>query len=156
MRTKAVLFAFAFLCALSVHAQSYGVTYTPCDASCKNAGVDYLIPDPNFHDYGIMLLPFTPADWRFGAIEIPATNIGGTLQLVQEQHSAGPIAPKAAPLVTAVAEPRTLIERAYAATAILYSQTEDGGMRMRCTATAYEKSGDVYKFVSAAHCVGED
>ena len=60
------------------------------------------------------------------------------------------------PITLQKVESRTLIERAYAATAILYSQTEDGGMRMRCTATAYEKSGDVYKFVSAAHCVGED
>lgn len=42
------------------------------------------------------------------------------------------------------------------ATAILYSQDEQGGMQMLCTVTAFAKDGDTYKFVSAAHCVGND
>ncbi len=36
---------------------------------------------------------------------------------------------------------------------LLYSQGEDGGMAMHCTATAYEHSGKAYKFLTAAHCV---
>jgi hypothetical protein len=46
-----------------------------------------------------------------------------------------------------------LAKRVYAAVTLLYSQDESGGMRMHCTATAYRKTGDVYRFVSAAHCV---
>lgn len=42
------------------------------------------------------------------------------------------------------------------ATALLYGQTEDGGYVMLCTATAYEKNGETYRFVTAAHCVAED
>ena len=36
---------------------------------------------------------------------------------------------------------------------LLYSQTESGSMEMRCTATAYKKIVDGYRFVSASHCV---
>lgn len=43
-------------------------------------------------------------------------------------------------------------ETFYPATAILYSQDSQGGMSMRCTATAIEKDGDAYTFVTAAHC----
>jgi hypothetical protein len=50
----------------------------------------------------------------------------------------------------------TFTEKAKAATAILFSQNENGGMVVRCTATAFDKHGDKYTFVSAAHCVGED
>lgn len=39
---------------------------------------------------------------------------------------------------------------------LLYSQTEEGSMRMRCTTTAYAKEHNGYMFVSAAHCVGDD
>lgn len=42
------------------------------------------------------------------------------------------------------------------ATALLYGQTDRGSYIMLCTATAYEKKGDVYHFVTAAHCVAED
>jgi hypothetical protein len=42
------------------------------------------------------------------------------------------------------------------ATALLYVQLEDGSMRMMCTATAFEKKGDLTYFVSAAHCLSED
>jgi hypothetical protein len=42
------------------------------------------------------------------------------------------------------------------ATALLYVQMEDGTMRMMCTATAFEKNGDLTRFVSAAHCLAED
>lgn len=42
------------------------------------------------------------------------------------------------------------------ATALLYAQDESGGLSMRCTATAFKKDGDTYRFVTAAHCVGED
>jgi hypothetical protein len=41
----------------------------------------------------------------------------------------------------------------YAASAILYAQEADGGMKMRCTATAFEKVDNGYHFVSASHCV---
>lgn len=44
----------------------------------------------------------------------------------------------------------------YPATALLYSQDTDGGMKMRCTATAIEKHEDGYTFVTAAHCGAED
>jgi len=44
----------------------------------------------------------------------------------------------------------------YPATALLYSQTAEGGMQMRCTATAIEKTGDGYIFVTAAHCGAVD
>src|SRR6185437_16409846 len=46
-----------------------------------------------------------------------------------------------------------LVERAKHATALLYSQAENGGMAMRCTATAFAKSSTGYDFVTAAHCV---
>jgi hypothetical protein len=42
------------------------------------------------------------------------------------------------------------------ATALLYAQTEDGGFKMMCTATAFERSGKKYRFVTAAHCVASD
>lgn len=38
----------------------------------------------------------------------------------------------------------------------LYSQDEQGGMRMTCTATAYKKILNGYRFASAAHCVEGD
>lgn len=40
----------------------------------------------------------------------------------------------------------------FPATALLYSQDESGGMHMRCTATAIEKTDATYTFVTAAHC----
>lgn len=42
------------------------------------------------------------------------------------------------------------------AVGLLYAQDSSGGMSMRCTATAYEKTETGYKFVSAAHCIGDD
>lgn len=42
------------------------------------------------------------------------------------------------------------------ATALLYAQTEDGGFKMMCTATAFEKKGKMTRFVTAAHCLAED
>lgn len=47
-------------------------------------------------------------------------------------------------------------DRVKRATAILFSQDENGGMAMRCTATAFEKAGDTYRFVTASHCIGSD
>lgn len=44
----------------------------------------------------------------------------------------------------------------YKATALLYSQSFDGAMNMRCTATAIEKDDSGYTFVTAAHCVCSD
>jgi len=44
----------------------------------------------------------------------------------------------------------------YPATTLLYSQDSEGGMRMRCTATAIEKNKTGYVFVTAAHCACED
>jgi S1-C subfamily serine protease len=54
------------------------------------------------------------------------------------------------------AENTPLVNQAYGATALLYSQSEDGGMHMRCTATAFEHDKDGYYFASAAHCVATD
>jgi S1-C subfamily serine protease len=42
------------------------------------------------------------------------------------------------------------------AVVILLGQTESGGLQALCTATAFEKDGKTYKFVTAAHCVAED
>lgn len=50
----------------------------------------------------------------------------------------------------------SFIDTAKMAVGILYSQQEDGGMRMHCTTTAFEKVPDGYLFVTAAHCVGSD
>jgi hypothetical protein len=44
----------------------------------------------------------------------------------------------------------------YPATALLYSQDEDGGMKMRCTATAIEQNATGFVFATAAHCGCED
>jgi hypothetical protein len=44
----------------------------------------------------------------------------------------------------------------YPATTLLYGQDEAGGMRMRCTATAIGKTGNIYTFVTAAHCGAVD
>lgn len=51
---------------------------------------------------------------------------------------------------------QTFTDRAKAATAILYAQDAQGGLSMRCTATAFEKVSGGYRFVSAAHCAGSD
>jgi S1-C subfamily serine protease len=42
------------------------------------------------------------------------------------------------------------------ASGLLYAQTDDGGFRMMCTVTAFEKKGNKYHFVTAAHCVSDD
>ena len=39
---------------------------------------------------------------------------------------------------------------------LLYAKMQDGTMKMYCTATAFERDGDVYRFVTAAHCVAVD
>jgi S1-C subfamily serine protease len=44
----------------------------------------------------------------------------------------------------------------YPATVLLYSQSESGGMNMRCTATAIERNSDGYVFVIASHCACDD
>lgn len=44
----------------------------------------------------------------------------------------------------------------YPATALLYSQDEQGSMKMRCTGTFIEKNATGYVFVTAAHCGCED
>jgi hypothetical protein len=40
----------------------------------------------------------------------------------------------------------------YPATALLYSQTAEGSMDMRCTATAVEETDSTFTFVTASHC----
>ena len=40
--------------------------------------------------------------------------------------------------------------------ALLYRQTDTGGMEMICTATAFEKLKELTLFLTAAHCVTED
>lgn len=42
------------------------------------------------------------------------------------------------------------------AVVLLYSQTNSGDQKMVCTATAYRKTADIYRFASAAHCVSGD
>ncbi len=59
------------------------------------------------------------------------------------------------PVATSATE-APLAQRVYSAVTLLYSQDEAGGMRMHCTATAYKKTADVYRFVTAAHCVPGD
>lgn len=44
----------------------------------------------------------------------------------------------------------------YPATALLYAEDSQGGMHMRCTATAIEKTKTGYVFVTAAHCGAVD
>ncbi len=50
----------------------------------------------------------------------------------------------------------------YPATVLLYKQDGQGNMKFSCTATAFEKKeggmfgSDTYRFLTAAHCVGED
>lgn len=52
---------------------------------------------------------------------------------------------------------KTFVNEAKRAVGLLYSQDESGGMRMLCTATAFEAvKGEGYNFVTAAHCVGSD
>jgi S1-C subfamily serine protease len=48
-----------------------------------------------------------------------------------------------------------LVKQTYNSTALLYRQTESGGMEMTCTATAFEKTDKGYRFASASHCVSE-
>ena len=63
-------------------------------------------------------------------------------------------------LLAQPAAAKSLVQKARDATAILYSQTADGGMRMHCTATvfeAYERDNRKgYLLASAAHCVAVD
>lgn len=54
------------------------------------------------------------------------------------------------------AENPALVQSVRKAVGLLYSQDESGSLKMRCTATAFEKTGKGYKFVSAAHCIGDD
>lgn len=51
---------------------------------------------------------------------------------------------------------KAFVEKVKNATALLYSQDDSGGMRMRCTATIFEKTAKGYTFVTAAHCIGSD
>lgn len=48
------------------------------------------------------------------------------------------------------------VQRVYSAVTLLYSQDEEGGMHMHCTATAYRKYTTGYRFVTAAHCIHGD
>lgn len=52
-------------------------------------------------------------------------------------------------------------KKVYNSVVLLYSQTDDGGMKMRCTATSYKTVAhpdktEYTRFVSAAHCVDGD
>jgi S1-C subfamily serine protease len=42
------------------------------------------------------------------------------------------------------------------ATILLYKQTEDGNFNGFCTATAFEREGEIVRFITAAHCVARD
>ena len=54
------------------------------------------------------------------------------------------------------ADDRAFVEKAKKAVGLLYSQDAQGGMQMRCTATAFEKVPKGYLFATAAHCIGSD
>lgn len=67
----------------------------------------------------------------------------------------------------AEARDKKLTEQVKSAVAILYSQDGSGGMRMRCTVTAFERivveddktkisAITGYRFITAAHCIGND
>jgi S1-C subfamily serine protease len=60
------------------------------------------------------------------------------------------------PIMPMRANTEALIDKASQAVVLLYSQDSGGGMKMHCTATAFEKSAKGYLFVSAAHCIGND
>lgn len=49
-----------------------------------------------------------------------------------------------------------LAKRVNGAVALLYSQDNQGGLTMFCTATVYQKVPTGYRFATAAHCVGSD
>ena len=75
------------------------------------------------------------------------------------RHAAAqpPCTPADAPAASSEARTtNTLEERFRGATALLYGMTEDGSYRMLCTATAFEREGNTYRFVTAAHCLAED
>ena len=55
--------------------------------------------------------------------------------------------------VKVTAPEKELIPTVEGAVALLYTEDLSGGMRMTCTATAYEKTAKGYRFVSASHCV---
>jgi S1-C subfamily serine protease len=61
-----------------------------------------------------------------------------------------------ASFVSAQVDAKYVNEKLIPATALLYSQDEEGGMRMHCTATAIEKNATGYVFVTASHCGCED
>ncbi len=42
------------------------------------------------------------------------------------------------------------------AVALLYAKTAEGNPQFFCTATAFERSGKTYHFITASHCVAED
>jgi hypothetical protein len=50
---------------------------------------------------------------------------------------------------------KQFVQQVYNSVALLYGQDESGGMKMRCTTTAYEQLADKsgYRFVTASHCV---
>lgn len=60
----------------------------------------------------------------------------------------------------AVDTDKEFVDRSKQAVGLLYSQDESGGMRMRCTATTYQRDVKatvyVYRFLTAAHCIGSD
>jgi hypothetical protein len=49
-----------------------------------------------------------------------------------------------------------LIDRVYRSTALLYAQTNTGNLYFACTATVIAKMETTYRFLTSAHCIGED
>jgi S1-C subfamily serine protease len=62
----------------------------------------------------------------------------------------------AAPIFAESKPNADLNAQALKAVALLYKQESGGGLRMLCTATAFEKTAKGYLVVSASHCVGDD
>ncbi len=93
-------------------------------------------------------------------IGILASVILISLVFVSGTANAAPDAPKPSAPKTGTAPPSPYMNnmemKFRQSTALLFIQTLNGGLKMMCTATAFEKKGKMTRFVSAAHCVAED
>ena len=50
----------------------------------------------------------------------------------------------------------SLEKKMMSAAVLLYGMNEEGDLRFTCTATAFERNENTYRFVTASHCVSED
>ena len=59
-------------------------------------------------------------------------------------------------MATAQVDAKYVNEQLVPATVLLYSQDDEGSMKMHCTATAIERNDSGYVFVTASHCGCDD